>query len=141
MGEMFGESLYNFGQKLHSLYLRGIINHKSNKMKHLLFISVSLLAISCSQPYAKVDINDEKSVIINKIFEEVSAERIDYLNEVFSDDMKMVNSKEISFNKKEFIAGIEEMFDLFEDITFESVDGDANGSEIETNYYSNGKIW
>ena len=110
-------------------------------MKHLLFISVSLLAISCSQPYAKVDINDEKSVIINKIFEEVSAERIDYLNEVFSDDMKMVNSKEISFNKKEFIAGIEEMFDLFEDITFESVDGDANGSEIETNYYSNGKIW
>ena len=46
-------------------------------MKHLLFISVSLLAISCSQPYAKVDINDEKSVIINKIFEEVSAERID----------------------------------------------------------------
>jgi predicted ester cyclase len=110
-------------------------------MKHLLFICVCLLAISCSQPYAKVDINDEKSIIINKIFEEVSAERIDYLNEVFSDDMKMVNSKEVSFNKKEFIAGIEEMFDLFEDITFESVDGDANGSEIETNHYSNGKIW
>ena len=40
--------------------------------------------------------------------------------------MKMVNSKEISFNKNEFIAGIEEMFDLFDEITFESVDGDAN---------------
>lgn len=110
-------------------------------MKKILFICVSLLAIACSQPFAKVEINDEKSVIINKIFEEVSAERIDYLNEVFSNDMKMVNSKEASFNKKEFIAGVEEMFDLFDDITFESVNGDAIGSEIETNYYSNGKIW
>lgn len=109
--------------------------------KLLLLVCLILTVISCSQPFAKVDINDEKSVIINKIFEEVSAERTDYLNEVFSDDMKMVNSKEESFNKKEFIAGIEEMFDLFDDIKFELVNGDANGSEIETNYYSNGKIW
>ncbi len=29
----------------------------------------------------------------------------------------------------------------FDNITFESSDGDADGSEIETNYYSNGKVW
>ena len=52
--------------------------------KLLLLVCLSLSAIACSQPFAKVDINDEKSVIINKIFEEVSAERTDYLNEVFS---------------------------------------------------------
>ena len=109
-------------------------------MKRIFFISL-LFIFSCSQPFARVDTSDEKSIIIKKIFEEVSNERIDYLKEVFSDDMKMVNSKEISFNKNEFIVGIEEMFDLFDEITFESVDGDANGSEIETNYYSNGKIW
>ena len=109
-------------------------------MKKIFFISL-LFIFSCSQPFAKVDVSDEKSIIIKKIFEEVSNERIDYLKEIFSDDMKMVNSKEISFDKNEFIAGIEEIFDLFDEITFESVDGDANGSEIETNYYSNGKIW
>ena len=101
-------------------------------MKKLFFISL-LFIFSCSQPFARVDTSDKKSIIIKKIFEEVSNERIDYLKEVFSDDMKMVNSKEISFDKNEFIAGIEEMFDLFDEITFESVDGDANGSEIETN--------
>ena len=109
-------------------------------MKKIIFISL-LFIFSCSQPFARVDTSDEKSVIIKKIFEEVSNERIDYLKEVFSDDMKMVNSKEISFDKNKFIACIEQMFDLFDEITFESVDGDANGSEIETNYYSNGKIW
>ena len=109
-------------------------------MKKIFFISL-LFIFSCSQPFGKVDTSDEKSIIIKKIFEEVSNERIDYLKEVFSDDMKMVNSKEISFDKNAFIAGIEEMFDLFDEITFESEDGDANGSEIETNYYSNGKVW
>lgn len=109
-------------------------------MKKVFFISL-LFIFSCSQPFAKVDILDEKSVTIQKIFEEVSAERIAYLKEVFSDDMKMVNSKGLNFNKTQFIAGIEEMFDLFDEITFESINGDANGSEIETNYYSNGKVW
>tara|TARA_B100000963_G_scaffold270364_1_gene238529 strand:- start:8404 stop:9267 length:864 start_codon:yes stop_codon:yes gene_type:complete len=109
-------------------------------MKKLFFIPL-IMIFSCSRPFAKVDSSDEKSTIIKKIFEEVSAERTDYLKEVFSDNMKMVNSKDVIFNKEEFIAGIEEMFDLFDGIKFESVNGDANGSEIETNYYSNGKIW
>ena len=109
-------------------------------MKKLFFIPL-IMIFSCSRPFAKVDSSDEKSTIIKKIFEEVSAERTDYLKEVFSDNMKMVNSKDVIFNKEEFIAGIEEMFDLFDDIKFESVNEDANGSEIETNYYSNGKIW
>ena len=51
-------------------------------MKKALFIS--LLFISCSQPFGKVHTKDEKSIIIKKIFEEVSAERIDYLKDVFS---------------------------------------------------------
>ena len=55
-------------------------------MKKLFFISL-LFIFSCSQPFARVDTSDEKSIIIKKIFEEVSNERIDYLKEVFSDDM------------------------------------------------------
>ena len=52
--------------------------------------------------------------------------------------MKMVNSKEISFDKNEFIDVIEEMFDLFDEITFESVDGDA---KIDWKIITRIKIW
>ena len=45
--------------------------------------------------------------------------------------MKMVNSKDVIFNKEEFIAGIEEMFDLFDDIKFESVNGDAMDQKLK----------
>ncbi len=67
-------------------------------MKKLFFIPL-IMIFSCSRPFAKVDSSDEKSTIIKKIFEEVSAERTDYLKEVFSDNMKMVNSKDVIFNK------------------------------------------
>jgi len=97
--------------------------------------------MSCGQPFAKIEVTDEKSKIIEKIFQEVSAENTDYLEEVFSDEMKMVNPKEVEFDKASFISGIINMYDLFDNITFESSDGDADGSEIETNYYSNGKVW
>ena len=106
----------------------------------ILLISLSIIS-SCGQPFAKVEVTDEKSKIIEKIFQEVSAENTDYLEEVFSDEMKMVNPKEVEFDKVSFISGIKDMYDLFDNITFESSDGDADGSEIETNYYSNGKVW
>jgi predicted ester cyclase len=55
--------------------------------------------------------------------------------------MKMVNSKNEEFNKNQFIIGIKDMLDLFDDISFDNVNADADGSEIETNYYSNGNVW
>ena len=106
----------------------------------ILLTSLSIIS-SCGQPFAKIEVTDEKSKIIEKIFQEVSAENTDYLEEVFSDEMKMVNPKEVEFDKASFISGIKDMYDLFDNITFESSDGDADGSEIETNYYSNGKVW
>ena len=106
----------------------------------ILLICLSILS-SCGQPFAKIEVTDEKSKIIKKIFQEVSAENIEYLEEVFSDEMKMVNPKQVEFDKVSFISGIKDMYDLFDNITFESADGDADGSEIETNYYSNGKVW
>lgn len=109
------------------------------KKSFLLILAATLF--SCNQPFAKIDVTDEKSKMIQKIFDEVAAERTDYLQEVFADEMKMVNPKEVNFDKNQFIAGIEDMFDLFDDITFDAMDGDADGSEIETNYYSNGKVW
>ena len=110
-------------------------------MKNLIFLTSLSIISSCGQPFAKIEVTDEKSKIIEKIFQEVSAENTDYLEEVFSDEMKMVNPKEVEFDKASFISGIKDMYDLFDNITFESSDGDADGSEIETNYYSNGKVW
>ena len=110
-------------------------------MKNLIILTSLSIISSCGQPFAKIEVTDEKSKIIEKIFQEVSAENTDYLEEVFSDEMKMVNPKEVEFDKVSFISGIKDMYDLFDNITFESADGDADGSEIETNYYSNGKVW
>ena len=110
-------------------------------MKNLILLTSLSIISSCGQPFAKIEVTDEKSKIIEKIFQEVSAENTDYLEEVFSDEMKMVNPKEVEFDKASFISGIKTMYDLFDNITFESSDGDADGSEIETNYYSNGKVW
>ena len=106
----------------------------------ILLTSLSIIS-SCGQPFAKIEVTDEKSKIIEKIFQEVSAENTDYIEEAFSDEMKMVNPKKVEFDKASFISGIKDMYDLFDNITFESSDGDADGSEIETNYYSNGKVW
>lgn len=110
-------------------------------LRNLIFLTSLSIIMSCGQPFAKIEVTDEKSKIIEKIFQEVSAENTDYLEEVFSDEMKMVNPKEVEFDKASFISGIKTMYDLFDNITFESSDGDADGSEIETNYYSNGKVW
>ena len=110
-------------------------------MRNLTLLTSLSIILSCGQPFAKIEVTDEKSKIIEKIFQEVSAENTDYLEEVFSDEMKMVNPKEVEFDKASFISGIKDMYDLFDNITFESSDGDADGSEIETNYYSNGKVW
>ena len=116
---------------------------QSSKIIKRIFILLTSLSIisSCGQPFAKIEVTDEKSKIIEKIFQEVSAENTDYIEEAFSDEMKMVNPKEVEFDKASFISGIKDMYDLFDNITFESSDGDADGSEIETNYYSNGKVW
>ena len=110
-------------------------------LRNLILLTSLSIILSCGQPFAKIEVTDEKSKIIEKIFQEVSAENTDYLEEVFSDEMKMVNPKEVEFDKASFISGIKDMYDLFDNITFESSDGDADGSEIETNYYSNGKVW
>ena len=123
------------------MYIGDTNHYKSIKMKNLSFISLFLLLISCTQPFSKIEVNDEKSKIIEKIFQEVAAEKTQYLEEIFSDNMKMVNSKKVEFNKNEFLSGIKDMYDLFENISFDLVDANADGSEIETNYYSNGKVW
>ena len=62
------------------------------------------------------------------------------LENIFSDEMTLVNSNGEELNKSEFIAGVKDMFDSFENITFDEVNGDANDSETETNYYSNGLV-
>ncbi len=109
-------------------------------MKKLLFL-ISFVAISCQSPYGSVTTTDQKSKIVEELFKNVSAENIDYLKEVFSDEMEFVDSKGNTLNKEGFIAGVENIFDLFDNIQFEEADADAEGSEIETTVYENGIIW
>ena len=109
-------------------------------MKRILVLFlISLFA--CEEPHGIISTTDEKSDIIRNIYKNVSEEKIGYLKKVFSEDLVFVDPKRNSFNKSEFIASTENIFDLFEDITFEETVSDGLGTEIETNVFSNGVIW
>ena len=113
-------------------------------MKKIIILSIFLLTFySCnnSTKYGYVSVDDEKSIMIQELFNKVSEEDIEYIENIFSDDMTLVNSNGEESNKNQFIAGVKDMFDSFENISFDEVNGDANDSEIETNYYSNGLVW
>ena len=109
-------------------------------MKRILVLFlISLFA--CEEPHGIISTTDEKSDIIRNVYKNVSEEKISYLKKVFSEDLVFVDPKRNSFNKSEFIASTENIFDLFEDITFEETVSDGLGTEIETNVFSNGVIW
>jgi len=113
-------------------------------MKKLIILSIFLSTFySCnnSTKYGYVSVDDEKSKMIQELFNKVSEEDIEYIENIFSDDMTLVNSNGEELNKNQFIAGVKDMFDSFENISFDEVNGDANDSETETNYYSNGLVW
>ena len=113
-------------------------------MKKIIVLSIFLSTFySCNDSikYGYVSIDDEKSKMIQELFNKVSEEDIEYIENIFSDEMTLVNSNGEELNKSEFIAGVKDMFDSFENITFDEVNGDANDSETETNYYSNGLVW
>ena len=109
-------------------------------MKKILVLFLIFL-FACEEPHGIISTTDEKSDIIRNIYKNVSEEKIGYLKKVFSEDLVFVDPKRNSFNKSEFIASTENVFDLFEDITFEETVSDGLGSEIETNVFSNGVIW
>lgn len=99
------------------------------------------IVYSCQQPYAMVSTNDEKSETIKTLFEKVGEENIDYLKEIFSDSMEFVNPLGDKLNKTGFIAAVENLYELFDDISIMEMDGDGLGAEVETVSYSNGIVW
>lgn len=109
--------------------------------KILFFILLTLSANSCQQPYANVSTNDQKSETIKTLFEKVGEENIDYLKEIFSDSMEFVNPLGDKLNKTGFIAAVENLYDMFDDISVMKMNGDALGDEVETVTYSNGIVW
>ena len=112
-------------------------------MRYLLMITMFL--ISCDAPknnFGYVSIDDENSRNIVKLFEAVEDEEIGYLKEIFSKDLKFTDPNGNVLNKDEFIAGVENIFDMFEDVEFEDSEySDYDGLAVETTYYSNGQIW
>jgi len=110
-------------------------------MKKILILLVTLAFYACQKPYAKLTTNDKKSEAIKTLFEKVGEENIDYLKEIFSDSMQFVDPVGNKLDKSGFIAAVENLYDLFDDISVEEMNGDALGSEVETVTYSNGVVW
>lgn len=101
-------------------------------MKKILILLVALAFYACQKPYGKLTTNDEKSEAIKTLFEKVGEENIDYLKEIFSDSMQFVDPVGNKLDKSGFIAAVENLYDLFDDISLEEMNGDALGSEVET---------
>ena len=106
---------------------------------------ITMFLISCDAPknnFGYVSIDDEKSRNVVKIFEAVEDEEIGFLKEIFSKDLEFKNPNGTILNKDEFIAEVENIFDLFEDIEFEDSEFvDYDGLAVETTYYTNGQVW
>lgn len=106
---------------------------------------ITVFLISCDAPknnFGYVSIDDEKSRNVVKIFEAVEDEEIGFLKEIFSKDLEFKDPNGTILNKDEFIAGVENIFDLFEDIEFEDSEFvDYDGLAVETTYYTNGQVW
>ena len=106
---------------------------------------IKMFIISCDAPknnFGYVSIDDEKSRNVVKIFEAVEDEEIGFLKEIFSKDLEFKDPNGTILNKDEFIAGVENIFDLFEDIEFEDSEFvDYDGLAVETTYYTNGQVW
>ena len=106
---------------------------------------ITLFLISCDAPknnFGYVSIDDEKSRNVVKIFEAVEDEEIGFLKEIFSKNLEFKDPNGTILNKDEFIAGVENIFDLFEDIEFEDSEFvDYEGLAVDTTYFTNGMIW
>ena len=106
---------------------------------------ITLFLISCDAPknnFGYVSIDDEKSRNVVKIFEAVEDEEIGFLKEIFSKNLEFKDPNGTILNKDEFIAGVENIFDLFEDIEFEDSEFvDYDGLGVESTYYTNGQVW
>ena len=115
-------------------------------MKKLLLFFITMIIISCDEnekKYAYVEVDDDRSEEIENLFDAVEDENIDFLKTLFSKDLVFISANNEQMNKDQFIEGVEEIFDMFDDVEFDdntqSTDGD--GTAIETTYYSNGAIW
>ena len=113
-------------------------------MKNLFYLSIILL-FSCDNKntrFGEVKIDDDYSKMIHKVFESVENEEIEYLKQVFSEDLEFTDPNGNILNKEEFIAEVENIFDLYDDIKFKgSPYEDHDNLMIETTYYSNGNVW
>ena len=106
---------------------------------------ITVFLISCDAPknnFGYVSIDDEKSRNIVELFEAVEDEDIGFLKEIFSKDLKFTDPHGKVLNKDEFIAGVENLFDMFDDVEFEDSEySDYDGLAVETTYYTNGQVW
>ena len=103
------------------------LNNQNIEMRKLLLLLFVGVICSCENPNGTVTTNDERSEIIKTLFKNVSEENIDFLKEVFSDDMTFVDARNNTKDKAGFIAGVEGLFEMFDEISFEDVDGDEIG--------------
>ena len=108
-----------------------------------LLCATILFSCNNKKDFGVVNLEDEKTKLVEDLFKAVEKEDIGFLKELFSKDMVFVNPDGEEFNKDEFIAGVEELFEMFENVKIKENNNstDGSGSAIETTHYSTGDTW
>ena len=108
-----------------------------------LLCATVLFSCNNKKDFGVVNLEDEKTKLVEDLFKAVEKEDIGFLKELFSKDMVFVNPDGEEFNKDEFIAGVEELFEMFENVKIKENNNstDGSGSAIETTHYSTGDTW
>ena len=114
-----------------------------NFIKHVLIFDNFSLSSSdgLKTVIAALRENNKAKICFGISDESLVMENIEYLKEVFSDSMLFVNPVGGQLNKAGFIAGVEGLYEMFDDISIEEMNGDAIGAEVETVTYKNGIVW
>tara|TARA_X000001036_G_scaffold159761_1_gene151563 strand:+ start:3539 stop:4057 length:519 start_codon:yes stop_codon:yes gene_type:complete len=108
-----------------------------------LLCTTILFSCNNKKDFGVVNLEDEKTKLVEDLFKAVEKEEIGFLKELFSKDMVFVNPDGEEFNKDEFITGVEELFEMFENVKVKENNNstDGSGSAIETTHYSTGDTW
>ena len=122
-----------------------LIKYREFMKNFIITLLCATVLFSCNnkKDFGVVNLEDEKTKLVEDLFKAVEKEDIGFLKELFSKDMVFVNPDGEEFNKDEFIAGVEELFEMFENVKIKENNNstDGSGSAIETTHYSTGDTW
>ena len=137
---MFGKRLQRDWILTQFLYLGGITNHKSIKMKKLLLLTLCVF-INCNQPptgglSGTLDENSIEVQMTRELMEKYVEGKFIEIADMISDDSDEFFFNNVKVSKEEWVSAVQGHHQLFDDIN-----NDTEGINLTSAKYNNGSVW